>query len=314
MKKLLLFLFLLLFHNSFSQDLRGSEIYYKNNGGLQYSYDVYLYTQTSIGIDHSIENFNLGFGTLTGTAINLANDITEWYYTTSHTYPGSGTYQAFATDSFRIAAIQNINNSSSEYLSASSVLIINPNFIPDNSSVVMLNKQTEVYQSGGYFTHHPMAYDVDGDSLVFSLVPTATTTYSQPPGITINTATGFVQMPVTSGIYAINIQVEEWRHIGTSYSLIGITNREMLIDSNAIVGIEDITKSSELGLYPNPAHNNFTVNHTGELKIYDVTGRLAQSQTVNRKQETVHCELNAGLYFVTVEDGAKLFTQKLVIE
>jgi hypothetical protein len=81
-----------------------------------------------------------------------------------------------------------------------------------------------------------------------------------------------------------------------------------------ITSIAPEMSNNSLTIFPNPSHDQFSVNLTGELKIYDVTGRLVQSQTVSRKQETVHCKLNAGLYFVTVADGAKLFTQKLVIE
>jgi len=79
------------------------------------------------------------------------------------------------------------------------------------------------------------------------------------------------------------------------------------------VGVESVFSSS-IPLYPNPAHENFTINITGELKIYDMTGRLVKEQTVNGKQETVNCKLNAGIYCVKVTAGTKQFTQKLVIE
>jgi len=80
------------------------------------------------------------------------------------------------------------------------------------------------------------------------------------------------------------------------------------------VGISEIDKETDGVISPNPAHDNFTINITGELKIYDVTGRLVKEQTVNRKQEIVNCILNAGIYFVQVRDGKKVHTQKLIVE
>jgi hypothetical protein len=67
-------------------------------------------------------------------------------------------------------------------------------------------------------------------------------------------------------------------------------------------------------LYPNPVRDRFIINTTGELEIYDVTGRLVERQMLNRKQEIINCKLNAGIYLVQVKDGEKVFTGKLVVE
>jgi hypothetical protein len=77
---------------------------------------------------------------------------------------------------------------------------------------------------------------------------------------------------------------------------------------------ETIEEPSSIILYPNPASDNFTVNMSGELRIYDVMGRVVKVERLNRKQQTVNCKLNAGIYFVSVVDQKKSFCQKIIIE
>lgn len=99
------------------------------------------------------------------------------------------------------------------------------------------------------------------------------------------------------------------------------------IDGDAPVGIAE-NHLNPIHIYPNPAIDNFTVSFSekwkmenAELKIFDLTGRVVNEQMLNRKpassagwQETINCKLNAGIYFVKVSDGEKIYTQKLIIQ
>jgi hypothetical protein len=84
-----------------------------------------------------------------------------------------------------------------------------------------------------------------------------------------------------------------------------------------------------LTIYPNPAHNTFTISidgqssmvngstgsPTGQLKIYDVTGRMVHEQTIrNQESEIRNLNLSPGVYLVRVEMGEKVRQQKLVVE
>ena len=90
------------------------------------------------------------------------------------------------------------------------------------------------------------------------------------------------------------------------------------------MGIEEpahssFSSSSELSVYPNPAHNSFTVSlnsemKNAELKLTDVTGRIVIEQPLRNPTTTINSALSAGVYFVKVSDGENVFTQKLVIE
>src|SRR5689334_17924729 len=111
-KSLILFLIILScnYYSSVAQDIRGGEIHYSSISLYEYSFDIYLYTQTSLGIDRSREIFiplNGHIDTLTGTATHYSNDITQWHYTCTAAYTNSGTYNVFLADSFRVANIQN---------------------------------------------------------------------------------------------------------------------------------------------------------------------------------------------------------------
>lgn len=72
---------------------------------------------------------------------------------------------------------------------------------------------------------------------------------------------------------------------------------------------------------PNPAHNVFNIVFNEDLsiqnvvlKIFDVMGRNVHEQPLNSKLQTLSPKLSAGVYFVKLSDGVKVYEQKLVIE
>jgi endoglucanase len=75
-------------------------------------------------------------------------------------------------------------------------------------------------------------------------------------------------------------------------------------------------------VYPNPAHDNFTVAFhrefeldNWELEIIDVTGRVVHLEKIrNSKSEIKNCTFSSGLYLVKVKKGEKELIQKLVIQ
>jgi hypothetical protein len=321
MKKLLLLPVLittLFLNKSFSQDIRGGEVNYQIN--------IYLYTQTSIGIDHTHETFHDGAGgiyVLTGTATNFNNDITQWFYSSNHIYPGNGTYNIYLIDSTRVANIQNISNSSAEHIALSAMLEISPIF-SGNTSPVFINSQTMIDVGGGYISHNPMAYDADGDSLSFSLIPTTSSAYSTPPGITIDSITGLVQMPVAAGKYAINIQVDEWRRFGSTMHIIGTTYREMILDSSSVVGITEIESNSKLNFYPNPVLSNKEIAFTypssvtqKEIIINDINGKEIVRYSLPQWSSVYHEKLpamHAGIYVARLAGNRAEGMVKFVVE
>jgi hypothetical protein len=91
--------------------------------------------------------------------------------------------------------------------------------------------------------------------------------------------------------------------------------------SPAVTEVGETTGNSSALIYPNPAHNTFTISFNGQLTkdngqlmIYDITGREVYRQKLHSQLSTVNCQLNAGIYFVRAMAGENIFTEKLVIE
>ena len=79
-----------------------------------------------------------------------------------------------------------------------------------------------------------------------------------------------------------------------------------------------------LTVYPNPNSGNFTVrfdNPTSEetkIEVYDMRGRrIFENTYTNQGVFNENIQLNnaqAGIYLVTIEDGARKVTKKIVVE
>ena len=76
-----------------------------------------------------------------------------------------------------------------------------------------------------------------------------------------------------------------------------------------------------MSLYPNPA-TSYTLLQVGEMNnatvtVTDLQGRVIRSFAVNQTSEPVRIEtegFRAGMYFVTVSDGASSQTVKLSVK
>jgi hypothetical protein len=84
---------------------------------------------------------------------------------------------------------------------------------------------------------------------------------------------------------------------------------------NSVVGIEENTISHFIKIYPNPSSGTFKIKdapQNSHLEIYNMLGEKIYSEIV--KDENLQLHAAAGIYFVRVSDGAKSYTQKLMIQ
>jgi hypothetical protein len=307
----------------YGQDIKGGEIRSYWNGtdssDNTFTFNVYLYTQSSMGINHSTIYVDMGDGQtipITGTSQNLYLDNSEWHYTFNHTYIGNGIYNIHISDSFRIAGIQNITNSALESIYLQSTIIISP-FLGFNSSPLFSYRQIDIYNNSGYFVHDASAFDVENDSLSYSLVPATSSSYTFPTGATINPVTGDFQMPFASGIYAINIRIDEWR----SGVIVGTTYREMVLDSNTIIDVNNINSENPIfTILPNPVHDVlhliFRENvSVASCSIFNLEGQevLRMSKISTNNQIDISSFAN-GIYFLEINDGSKNLYRKFIKE
>lgn len=91
-----------------------------------------------------------------------------------------------------------------------------------------------------------------------------------------------------------------------------------------VAGINPVAYGSALTLYPNPNNGNFRLSYTSQsanaiqLSVYDMRGRQVLSRSVQNtglvQQEVSLQGAEAGIYLVTVQDGAAVTTQKIIIK
>jgi gliding motility-associated-like protein len=258
MKKLLLVLLLLAgFSPAFATHNRAGEITYTHIAGFKYEITVTTYTNTFAttadrcevvvyfgdgdsataprinGVAGTCSPFRDGVMIATNTRLNI--------YKVEHTYPGPGNYNLHMEDPNRNAGICNIPNSVNISFFLTTNLVINP-FLPPNSSPVLLNPPIDEACVGQCFEHNPGAYDVEGDSLYYSLTTCYANGapifgYSFPPAMnanSINHATGDLVWcsPPSICQYNVAILIEEWKlYPGSSTRFyVGSILRDMQID------------------------------------------------------------------------------------
>jgi gliding motility-associated-like protein len=225
---------------------RAGEITYRHLGGFQYEATIITYTKAESPADRPEVGINWGDGsTDTIPRINgngqgelVAPDIKKNIYIGVHTYPGPSVYMLSFEDPNRNGGVVNIPNSVNIPFYVSTQLIINP-FLGINNSVQLLNPPIDEACTGQIFIHNPGAYDPDGDSISYKIVPCLGENGNFIPGFnqpqasisfTLNPVTGDLiwDSPLPGGIGEYNVAfiLEEWRN----GFLIGYVTRDMQIN------------------------------------------------------------------------------------
>jgi len=304
----------------------------KNIAGYTYEANIFFYYQSSLFTPRPFILLYWGSSPQGDTLFYSGNSssdtaTTQVKYTGTHTYPGGGTYIVSCIDSFRVANLQNITNSSNEKMYLWDTLNINP-FLGSNNSAISLSSLVDSWQCCNWI-YNPSSTDSDGDSLSYSLVNPFTTNYTFPPA-SINSVTGDMTFnPTATGHYAFCMNIVEWRKINTTYYKIGSTFRQMLIYVNSLLSVNENNFPQTVSLFPNP-FNTQTVLQTDNL-LYNATltvdncfgQTVAQIKNISGRTVTFSRDnLASGLYFVRLTTpsplqgegrGEVIATGKLVI-
>ena len=245
MRKLfVLFLFLILVLPAWATHQRAAEITYEWRGGNAYEFTLTCYyTSSTAGVqrDSLLVNWGDGFGDYMPRVeyVPLGDDYYLSVYKMLHNFSSSGTYVISMEDANRNYGVVNVPNSVSVPMYIETELVINP-FLGYNNSVELKNRPVDQGCVGKPFYHNPSAYDPDGDSLSYRLVPCKGVNGEDIPGYAypqasslfdIDPVTGVLRWenPILQGEYNVAILIEEWRH-GVK---IGSVIRDMQILINA---------------------------------------------------------------------------------
>jgi hypothetical protein len=85
--------------------------------------------------------------------------------------------------------------------------------------------------------------------------------------------------------------------------------------------VKELSVSGIFSIYPNPAHDKFTVSlseqwtiDNGQLEIYDIVGQEVYRQKIHSSLLTINCSLSPGVYLVKVSCSERVVTKKVIIE
>lgn len=227
---LLLLLLLAVFYQAAATHNRGGEITYRHLNGLTYEVKVVIYTKGSNAADRPILEVNWNYGGRRDSvprdapgAVAVGNDILRNNYTTTHTFPGPGTYKISVLDPNRVGGVQNINGGASINVPfyVETFITINP-FLGPNNSPILSFPPIDQGCVNRLFVHNPGASDPDGDSLSYSLVPSRGenglpvpnyTFPDFPPFLRIDATGDFIwDAPRSAGVFNFAILIQEWRN------------------------------------------------------------------------------------------------------
>ena len=207
---------------------RAAEITYTWLGGNAYEFTLTCYTYTPSPAGFQRDSLYVAWGDGKGEYIprvvlqNLGDDYTLNVYKKIHNYSTSGTDTISMEDANRNYGVVNVPNSVMVPMHIETELVINP-FLGYNNSVQLLNAPVDKGCVGKLYLHNPSAYDPDGDSLSYRLLPCkgmdgmdiAGYTYPQASqSFEIDPVTGELRWenPMLQGEYNVAFIIEEWRH------------------------------------------------------------------------------------------------------
>jgi gliding motility-associated-like protein len=214
---------------AFATHQRAAEITYRHISGLTYEFTLisYTYTYSQANAYRDFLPIKWGDGTTSEIArvevTYLPDSITYNKYIGTHTFPGPATFTISCEDPNRNGGIINIPNSINTPLYIYSILTINPFLSPPDNSPVLLIPPVDFGCVHQPFFHNPGAYDPDGDSLSYKLVPCRGIQGQVIPGytypaasnkLTLNAVSGDLlwDSPTQPGEFNIAILIEEWRN------------------------------------------------------------------------------------------------------
>jgi hypothetical protein len=118
----------------------------------------------------------------------------------------------------------------------------------------------------------------------------------------------------STGLYTVSAFFDVITDAGTSSQSDSWT---IFIDPAGTVGIKTFNTQSGFFMSPNPATSELVVSsgsHIGKVTIVDALGKIVLTQDANYSlQTTINIgSLNKGIYFLQMNDGSQISTQKFI--
>lgn len=255
-----------------------------------------------------------------GVIIGANISYNEYYFT--YTFPGTGSYYLEFDGVNRNSGIVNMSNSSNQDIYLRIPLTISSFFGLNSQPTCSLLLMDFSCLNNGCLYYNPSAFDADGDSLAFSILPCENNSgitsvgYSFPVGtFSVNSSTGIITWctPQSDGYFSVLLKIEEWRNVSGNYILLSYTLRDIQFQVSSCVGIDELNSiNSDISINPTPTTSSaqlFIKNNTDEhysFEILDITGKktdciVSTENTTQLNAFTLHLEnVDAGMYFIKI--------------
>ena len=244
-------------HHLRAGDITAQLVSCQNN---TYIITVTGYTDNRVGLEFGYEILDLSDGTLinldTCDAVkkDLGDHVTVKVIQIEHTFPGPGIYTIRYHEPNRNDGVLNMANSGFTAFYVETQIIIDP-FLYCNNTPLLLNPPIDHGAIGIPYIYNPAAWDPDGDSLVYKLIPckqnidmdvsgfvwpniydiehaNATNAAGNAPATFImDPISGDIiwDAPAIEGQYNVAFIIEEWRKVDGSWFKLGYITRDMQI-------------------------------------------------------------------------------------
>ena len=317
-----------------AQDIIGAHIHTQYVPSTNTFTPIYQYSITLTLLCDASQNIarptvSVSFGDTNGGTLSISNTqpagngITIKTYSGTHTYAGpnppQSNYRVQYLDSFRIAGIKNVPNSSSQKILAETRIYANT-VSYTNTTVAVANNALNLSLSGNDVIFDPGASDAEGDSLSFSLVNCYATSYYIPSGAAVNFSTGVVSFSKDSlGLYAFCLRIDEWKKTTMGiWQGAGVTFMDFAININSTVGLaENSLDNMDLVVFPNPVKTLLYLQNANaqNILVTDVFGQTVfAKQIIDQNNEIDLSPLPCGMYFLSVTKMEHKKTIKIIKE
>lgn len=295
----------------FGQDIRASSYELVDLGGQQFLNRLQLYVNTEL--DAHRDSVLVFWGVtyswlpLTESAFLNQGDITKHTFERVFPYPGPGVYQLDVVIGSRIEGITNLSNSQEADCRLQPWFILAP--MLTNSSPVVADLSAPIAGSNTGAQFSPLIEDLDGDILVYTLVPCNGEGYYIPDGTTLDPATGALTCePPVPGLYAFCTRIEELR----DGQVIATTYTDMVMEVDHVAGLSAPHSTNNAALYPAAVAQgespSVRITKPNELVIYTVLGQMEQRVRPVPGSVLDCSRLGVGTYLYTLtdlEDGTR---------
>lgn len=295
--------------HSSSQDIKMGYMQMRWLNGYTYADTTYLLTDINTDVNRPYILVNWGVKIDTSKLIQTIvtnNGFLKKYYGTC-TYPGTGLYQIQYQDTFRIANIKNMQQSSNQNIKLTSLLNILTFVSSVNTAPVLQNNNINLSVQGTNVIFQPQFNDLDGDSLSFQLSPCFGLNYYTPSNATLDAFGNLSFKKDSIGIYAFSIKVKEWRKDDDfNYVNIQSSQIDFTMDITTDVLVKELNDSYNISIYPNPTNSilrivdeqNELVNANIEIK--NTLGQVVSSIPFQSQIDISH--LSSGIYFLSIRN------------